>query len=162
MSERWRGVLAALLNPDLRSVLGESMGTERLSDARRRRAVERLAELGLVRENASGALEFDDAAVRALLAESPPAKPSGPQRFLTADGRIDRYPAQQGDRDELLRWIADRAFRAGEVLTEKQTNERLEPFTGDVAVLRRYLVDAALLERTRSGSEYARVDAAAP
>ncbi|MFB7885443.1 DUF2087 domain-containing protein [Microbacterium sp. NPDC056057] len=162
MSERWRGVLAALTNPDLRAVLTESMTAAPLTDARRGRAIARLVELGLVHESASGVVEFDETAVRRILAESPPAKPSGPQRFLTADGRIDRYPAQQGDRDELLRWIADRAFRAGEVLTEKQTNERLAPFTGDVAVLRRYLVDAALLERTRSGSEYARVDAAAP
>lgn len=162
MSERWRGVLAALTNPDLRAVLAESMTAAPLTDARRGRAIARLVELGLVRESASGVVEFDETAVRRILTESPPPKPSGPRRFLTADGRIDRYPAQQSDRDELLRWIADRAFRAGEVLTEKQTNERLEPFTGDVAVLRRYLVDAALLERTRSGSEYARVDAAAP
>ena len=158
MSERWRGVLAALLNPDLRAVLAESMGTTPLTDARRRRAVARLVELGLVRADVAGTLEFDDAGVRGILSESPPVKPSGPQRFLTADGRIDRYPAQQSDRDELLRWIADRAFRRGEVLTEKQANERLAPFTTDVAALRRYLVDAGLLERTRSGSEYARVD----
>lgn len=38
-------------------------------------------------------------------------------------------------------------------------NERLAPFApgGDVAVLRRYLVDHGLLERTPSGSEYAPV-----
>lgn len=162
MSERWRGVLAALTNPELRTVLAESMRAAPLTDARRGRAIARLVELGLVRESAPGVVEFDETAVRSILAENLPAKPTGPQRFLTAEGRIDRYPAQPDDRAELLRWIADRAFRDGEVLTERQTNERLEPFTGDVAVLRRYLVDAALLERTRSGSEYARVDAAAP
>ena len=33
--------------------------------------------------------------------------------------------------------------------------DRLARFTRDPAALRRYLVDAGLLERTRSGSEYA-------
>jgi hypothetical protein len=159
MSERWRGVLAALLNPDLRAVLAETMAAEPLSDARRRRAVARLHELGLVRDGGSGGLEFDETAVRGILAENPPAKPTGPTRFLDADGRIDRYPAQRGERDELLRWVVERAFAADEVFTEKQTNEKLAAFTGDVAVLRRYLVDAGLLERARSGSEYARVGA---
>ncbi|GAA5197739.1 DUF2087 domain-containing protein [Microbacterium jejuense] len=156
MSERWRGVLAALLNPDLRAVLAEAMTADPLPDARRRRAITRLAELGLVHESGSDGLEFDEAAVRGILSENPPAKPTGPMRFLDADGRIDRYPAQRGERDELLRWVVERAFPAGEVLTEKQTNERLSAFTGDSAVLRRHLVDAGLLERTRSGSEYAR------
>ncbi|MGN6218596.1 MAG: DUF2087 domain-containing protein [Microbacterium sp.] len=156
MSERWRGVVAALLNPDLRAVLAEAMSGSTLSDARRRRAVERLLELGLVHETESGGLEFDETAVRGILSENPPAKRSGPARFLDADGRIDRYPAQRGERDELLRWVAEKAFDVGEVLSERQTNERLAAFTGDAAVLRRYLVDAGMLERTRSGSEYAR------
>ncbi|MFD4960743.1 DUF2087 domain-containing protein [Microbacterium sp. NPDC058389] len=156
MSERWRGVVAALLNPDLRAVLAETMAAGPLPDARRRRAIERLHELGLVRETASGALEFDETAVRGILSDNPPVRPSGPTRFLGADGRIDRYPAQHAERDELLRWVAERAFGDAEVLTEQQTNERLSAFTGDAAVLRRHLVDAGLLERTRSGSEYAR------
>jgi hypothetical protein len=42
------------------------------------------------------------------------------------------------------------------VLTEKEVNERLASFADDVAVLRRHLVDVKFLERTRSGSEYAR------
>jgi hypothetical protein len=162
MSERWRGVLAALTNADLRTVLAEAMSGPSLSDARRSRAIARLVELGLVRETESGAIEFDDVGVRGILAENPPVKPSGPERFLDAEGRIDRYPAQHADRELLLRWVAERAFAAGEVLSEKQTNERLETFTGDVAVLRRYLVDGGLLERTRSGSEYARAVAPAP
>lgn len=114
-----------------------------------------MTDLGLVTETETGALAFEDAAVRAILAENAPAKPSGAQRFLDAEGRIDRYPAQQGDREQLLRWIADRAFREGEVMSEHETNERLAAFTGDVAALRRFLVDGGLLERTPSGSEYA-------
>ncbi len=156
MSDRWRGVLAALLNPDLRTVLAEAMTGPEPTESRRRRAIARLVELGVVRQDESGALVFDDAAVRGILSEDPPAKPSGPERFLDAEGRIDRYPAQHTERAELLRWVVERALRPGEVLSEAETNARLEPFTADVAVLRRYLVDAGLLERTPSGSEYAR------
>jgi hypothetical protein len=156
MSERWRGVIAALLNPDLRAALAEAMAADPLPEARRQRAVARLHELGLIRDSGSDGWEFDDTAVRGILSENPPVRRTGPERFLDAERRIDRYPSQQGDRDELLEWIVAHAFHPGEVLTERQTNERLAAFTGDTAVLRRYLVDAGFLERTRSGSEYAR------
>lgn len=90
-----------------------------------------------------------------------PPKPrrTGPARFLDDDGRIDRYPLRDADRRELLAWIADRALPLGTVLAERDVNEMLSPLApgGDVAVLRRYLVDHGLLERTRSGSEYSRV-----
>lgn len=154
MSERWRGVVAALLNPDLRAVLAESMTDAALTPARRGRALARLEELGLVRRTDDG-LAFDDRVLRGILAENPPVKLTGPQRYLDADGRIDRYPVRGADRLELLAWVAERAFRPGEVLSETETNERLEQYTVDVALLRRYLVDHGLIERTRSGSEYA-------
>ena len=154
MSERWRGVVAALLNPDLRASLAELPQTT-LTDARRARAIARLEELGLVRSGDTGEHVFDEEAVRAILAENPAVKPTGPERFLDADGRIDRYPLRSADRLELLAWIAARALSPGEVLTEKELSERLGRYTGDVAALRRHLVDADLLERTRSGSQYA-------
>jgi hypothetical protein len=53
--------------------------------------------------------------------------------------------------------IAQRVLSEGEVLTEKELNGRLRAFTEDVPLLRRHLVDAELVERTRSGSEYALV-----
>jgi len=79
-------------------------------------------------------------------------------RFLDASGRIDRYPLRAGDRRELLEWVAGRALPAGAVLDEKRVNEALAPYApgGDVAVLRRYLVDHGLVVRTASGSEYVR------
>ena len=46
---------------------------------------------------------------------------------------------------------------ASEVVTERELTERLAPFGPDTAALRRAMVDAEVLERTRSGSEYARV-----
>lgn len=159
MSERWRGVVAALANADLRAALAE-VSTPTLTDARRTRAFARLENLGLIRRDGDG-WRFDDAVLRDILAESAPVKPTGPDRFLDRDGRIDRYPLSAGDRRELLAWVADRALPRGEVWSEPDVNERLEPFApaGDVAVLRRYLVDFGLVERTPTGSEYARVDA---
>lgn len=152
--ERWRGVVAALLNDDLRAVLAETAPREPLSPARRARALERLEQLGLVRSEAD-AVVFDSDAVRALLTPKP--RLTGPERFLDADGRIDRYPLKADERRALLEWVADRAFSPGDLLSEADVNARLEPYApgGDVAVMRRYLVDHELLERTRSGSEYA-------
>ena len=79
-------------------------------------------------------------------------------RFLDASGRIDRYPLRAGDRRELLEWVAERSLPVGAVLDERRVNEALAPFApgGDVAVLRRYLVDHGLVARTASGSEYVR------
>ncbi|WP_298044921.1 DUF2087 domain-containing protein [uncultured Microbacterium sp.] len=155
-SERWRGVVAALLNDDLRAVLAETVPDAPLTPARRERAVARLEQLGLVRTE-QDAVVFDSDAVRALLTPKP--RPVGPERFLDREGRIDRYPLRDDDRRGLLEWVAERAFCPEDILTEADVNTRLEPYApgGDVAVLRRYLVDHELLERTRSGSEYAPV-----
>ncbi len=161
MSDRWRGVLAALINPELRAALAEVSARE-LTDNRRERAFARLDEIGLVSRGADGAWVFDGAFVRSILSENPPVRRVGHERFLTRDGRIDRYPVQQAERQELLEWVTAQAFAADDLLTESEVNERLAPYApgGDVAVLRRYLVDHSLLERTRSGSEYARASSA--
>lgn len=148
--ERWRGMLAALLSDDVRAVLGETAAPA--SGARRDRAVARLQKVGLVVDD-DGDVSFVGDTVRALI--SSPPRATGPERFLDRDGRIDRYPATADDREELLLFIAQRAFSPDLVLTEADVGEALASYApaGDVAVLRRYLVDAALLERTRSGSQ---------
>lgn len=161
MSQKWRGVVAALLNPDLRAALGELSADVRLTDARRERALRRLSDLGLVMRDADGQATFTDAALTALLAEETVPRPVGPERFLDAAGRIDRYPMRMSERRSLLAWILERTVSVGEVLDEATLNERLAAYTSDVAVLRRYLVDHELLERTPSGSQYARVTPAA-
>lgn len=103
----------------------------------------------------------DGRAVRDLwvrAAPRPRAAADDVTRFLDASGRIDRYPLRGGDRRELLAWVAGRALPAGVVLDEKRVNELLTPYApgGDVAVLRRYLVDHGLVSRTASGSAYLR------
>jgi hypothetical protein len=52
--------------------------------------------------------------------------------------------------------VAEQAFEEGLELTEAEVNDRLEAFHPDVATLRRYLVDEGLLQRTPSGTKYAR------
>jgi hypothetical protein len=158
MSEQWRGVLAALVNPELRAALAEVTATP-LTENRRARAFARLEQIGLVTAGPDGTWVFTDEVVRSILSEGAKPRPTGVYRFLDADGRIDRYPVGETDRRDLLAWVASQALEVSEVLTEDEVNDRLEPYApgGDVAVLRRYLVDHELLERTRSGSEYARV-----
>jgi hypothetical protein len=159
--ESWRKVVAALANDKLRIVFAELV----LEDARRRglsvqegkrrRALEQLVSAGIVREGAGG--ELNPGIFRALLQEAAvERRRDGVERFLV-NGRIDRYPANRSQRHELLAWIAGQAFNPGESLPEKAVNERLMEFSDDHVLLRRYLVDAGLLERTPSGSSYSPV-----
>lgn len=155
--EQWKPIMAALLDDDARAVLAETAPVA-LTVKRRERALQRLERCGLVRRAPEG-IEFAPEVVRQLLASSP--RPTGPERFLDRDGRIDRYPANHRERTVLLEWIAQRAVSPGEVLSEAEIGDALEPFApaGDVAVLRRYLVDGGILRRTPSGSEYVLADA---
>lgn len=161
--EAWRGIVAALGNDTARTVYAEivvgdggSATLDALSPSRRRHVLSTLTRTGLVTD-VDGRLRADGGVFTAALAASAaPKRPQGLDRFLDADGKIAVYPADKTVRAQLLTQIAARALPADEVLTEREVNERLSPFTDDVAVLRRYLVDQGELERTRSGSEYAR------
>ncbi|MBF4560978.1 DUF2087 domain-containing protein [Microbacterium sp. VKM Ac-2870] len=145
-------MIAALRDGDVRAVLGETASAP-LTPRRRARAQQRLQALGLLDVDGDR-VRFDDAPLTALLAAPP--RPRGPERFLDRDGRIDRYPSHRDERTALLALIAERAFSPGETMTESDVNARLASFApdGDVAVLRRYLVDQGPLRRTASGSEY--------
>jgi hypothetical protein len=161
----WRRVLAALANSDARTAYAQIvLGAKPpevlvgLKDHRRNRAMAALLESGLVQQNASGELTAPEGIFRQLLAQQPRRQAqTGPDRFMRL-GKIDRYPANMAERRELLAWIARQAMGPRENLTEKQVNERLLSYTEDVVLLRRYLVDFGLLERTASGSSYSRAD----
>ncbi|MDQ0664082.1 hypothetical protein QFZ35_002580 [Arthrobacter ulcerisalmonis] len=104
----------------------------------------------------SGGLVAADSIFRDLLAQQPRRRPqTGLDRFMRL-GRIERYPANAAERRELLAGIAREVFAPEEKLTERQVNERLLAYTDDVVLLRRYLVDFGLLQRTPSGSSYSR------
>ncbi len=60
-----------------------------------------------------------------------------------------QYPAQQTKRMVLLRWLAAQ-FQEGQTYSEPEVNELLDGHSEDYATLRRFLVDAGLLERHNS------------
>ena len=161
-----RRIAAILANPDLRIAYAEivlaqtgSPAASRLSPARRKKALESLLRSTLIEHSDNGELVATDQAFREILARYPtPTVATGVDRFLR-DGKIDRYPSAATERYELLSWIARQTLRVGEVVSEKDLNARLIGFSDDYAVLRRYLVDFSLLERTNSGSSYSRVAA---
>lgn len=153
--DAWRPVLAVLANPDARRVLAELMlGAQpdaagaRLSPSRRSHVAEMLRKAGLV--GADGCLD-ESVFARVLRDASRPAR-TGVERFLTAEGRVDRYPAQASDLRELPSRIAHEVLAEGEVVGKREFTRRLSRHADDAVVLRRHLVDAALVERTRSGA----------
>lgn len=159
----WRRIVAALANNDARTVYAQIVLGAKLPSAvaelnarRRDKAIAALLECGLVERNAANELEASGAIFSRLLAQQPRRQAqTGVARFMRL-GRIDRYPANTAERRELLAWIVREAFEPREHLTEKQVNERLLSYTDDVVLLRRYLIDFELLERTPSGSSYSR------
>lgn len=157
----WRPIFAALANDDMRRVYSEVV-LERApvvdpavqQSARTRRALEALHRVGLIEEEDGVLVACSDPFSNALRAQAPD-RSDGISRFVS-DGRIVQYPARPADRMELLRWVADQALEEGETLSEQAVNARLSAFHDDPAVLRRYLVDAGLVDRDRAGSAYKR------
>ena len=156
MTNEWRRVVASLANAERRAVyasvvLGVSVD---VPPARLAKAQAALADAGLLMLHADGSATVVERAFDDLLALDPEPKREGVQRFIR-DGRIERFPMKPGERLEVLRWVV------GELddgpWAETSLNDALERFHPDVAALRRYLVDAELLERAPDGSRYYRV-----
>jgi predicted transcriptional regulator len=81
------------------------------------------------------------------------------KNYLTADGRLKDFPAQQKKMEAILRYVVQ-AFQPGQRYTEKQVNEILTRVNEDTARLRRDLVEFGLMNRQGGGGEYWRVGAA--
>ena len=62
------------------------------------------------------------------------------------NGQLHQYPARRAARGVVLAWLADQ-FAPGVDYSESEVNARLAGHAIDHATLRRYLVDAGLLER---------------
>jgi hypothetical protein len=80
---------------------------------------------------------------------------SDPERYLL-HGRLERMPRRHADRLLVLRYIASRVLGIHEPVTEKDLTSRLAELARDPIGLRRDLVDAGLVTRTRDGAEYRR------
>lgn len=147
MSNQWRRAAAALSDERRREVWARAvLGLEQPADRATTKALTELCAAGLVDEAGHAVDAFGR-----LLAEAPALARTGVDRWL-ADGRIDSMPSRPADRRDLLAWVAQRLPERD--LTEAEVGEHLTQLTGDVATLRRYLVDEGLLERAPDGSAY--------
>ena len=71
------------------------------------------------------------------------------------NGRLETIPAARSRRLAVLAHIAAR-FQSGRTYSEDEVNRTLQSFSNDHATLRRYLVDAGLLQRERGTYRKAR------
>ena len=164
--KRWRPVIAALANPVVRvafGLLAVGGGLDGYladkSPSRRRHIVDALTASGIVRGD-DQALTLRAEVFAEILADAAPRRATGVERFLV-DGRIAQYPGSSSERDLVLQWVAVRVLAPGETVSEAVLNGRLRVLADDTALLRRYLVDAGLVERRQDGSEYALSEVAA-
>jgi hypothetical protein len=133
------------------------------------RALAHLVGIGLVRQGAGG-LEVDlrvlaDAAraastprERPTIEGATPEQEAVVRNFVAPSGRLSSLPAREGKRRLVLEWVANR-FEPGRDYGEREVNGVLLGVFDDPASLRRYLVDAGLLER--EAGTYRRVAASA-
>ena len=125
-----------------------------------RTQVARLTAAGLV-ESRGGAfvarLDRIRDAVDELAGEDDAAA-GGPAyvRALFSRGRLVEIPRAPELRLELLRHLAERFFEPGRTYTEPEVNALLREVHDDHAALRRYIVDAGLLQRDDAGTSYRR------
>ena len=79
------------------------------------------------------------------------------EAFMTHDGRIKSFPAQEKKFLVLVRHVLG-AFEPGVKYTEKRVNQILARFNEDTARLRRALVDYRFMAREGGGGKYWRID----
>jgi hypothetical protein len=81
-------------------------------------------------------------------------------RAFLRDGRLVSIPARDRKRRVVLRHVVDVVFPDHQPVDERDVNMRLALWHPDVAALRRYLVDAGLVDRR--GMTYRRRDPPMP
>ncbi len=77
------------------------------------------------------------------------------ERFLDEEGKIKQLPAKKEARLTVLAYLAEK-FEAGRDYTEKEVNTIIDSWHtfGDYFLLRRELIDSALMQREPDGSRY--------
>lgn len=157
-SNSWRSLVALLANPETRRVvarilLGDDLESaiSEVPEAKHSKLRKAVIQSGLLGDDS---LTLDPNVFRLILASSPVVRREGINKFVEGK-RILQYPANLTERGELLAWIARDVFETGEYLSEAELNTRLQHYTEDVVVLRRYLVDFQLVERNPDGTGYA-------
>ncbi len=79
------------------------------------------------------------------------------KNFLTPDGRIKDFPAQEKKLEVVLRYVL-KSFEPGVRYTEKQVNEILLRYHADYSFMRRSLIEYRMLAREGGGGAYWRVE----
>jgi hypothetical protein len=100
-------------------------------------------------------------AARAVPPGVDPAKLERLARYFDAEGRLIRWP--RGHAESCL-WVLWSRLPARQPMTEREIGERLDLLHrfGDRALLRRALADYRLVQRTKDGREYRRVEIEPP
>nr|WP_286186008.1 DUF2087 domain-containing protein [Sphaerisporangium cinnabarinum] len=152
----WKQVVASLADAGrlevLARVVREGPAEAVLSPDERRRLAPLLAAGVVVREE-TGFLRAAPERFAELLTTVPTPRPTGPDRFLT-DGRLLRMPKRLRDRELVVRYLAAQVLPLEDPVTELTLTRRLAARAADPVSLRRAMVDAGLVHRTRDGAEY--------
>lgn len=152
----WKQVVASLADDGRLRLFGrvvvESPAEADLTTDDRRRLAPLLAAGIVVRDDA-GSLRADHGRFAALLVGGSAPQQSGPERFLS-DGRLLRSPKRLRDRQLVVRYLASQVLPLDEPVTELTLTKRLAERAADPVSLRRSMVDAGLVHRTRDGAEY--------
>ncbi|MDJ0379849.1 DUF2087 domain-containing protein [Streptomyces sp. G-G2] len=81
--------------------------------------------------------------------------------LFSSSGRLKAVPRKPVRRAQLLGYLSEALFTPDREYSESEVNEALRTVHDDSAALRRYLVIAGLLTRTRDGGSYRRATEAA-
>lgn len=76
--------------------------------------------------------------------------------YLMPDGRLKTIPAQRKKLEAILRYLIEQ-FETEKTYTEREVNEIIARFHPDTTSLRRELIGAQLLGRSKDGREYWRI-----
>jgi hypothetical protein len=128
-----------------------------LTEAATSRCLAQLVRAGIVSQETAGlqvdlsafaraAREASPERQRPSLDDATPEQAAVLRNFVDADGRIRELPARAAKRDLVLEYVAER-INPDRQYSEREINELLVAIYDDHVTLRRYLVDAGLLER---------------
>lgn len=87
---------------------------------------------------------------------SAPRTPRDVSDLFTATGRLIAVPRKAARREQLLAHLTGTLFAADRDYTEPEVNDALRTVHEDCSALRRHLITAGLLTRTRDGRSYRR------
>lgn len=159
----WQDILALISNKATRSLFAKveigpltADDIDRLS-GKEKKAFARLQASGIVRWE-DGVVRIDSDVLRSPLTREAKHSPKSVIDKYFDGVRLHTMPRRPEDRISALRWIVEQVVPENSTVTETSLNERLSVFHPDVAMLRRYMVDLGLLDRSQDGSSYYRAD----